>query len=150
MTGAILFLVALYIAFLALSMPDTYKATGMDPDTVAAENVRGQYQTFVRWAVFYMAANPAANGTFDWSDIVATPGVPQGVTLTNMPSNWTIVANGTSYVLCTEMPTGLSAAMLGEILDGQERVEKLVKSGDKYVIADPASATIATEAAKCP
>lgn len=136
---------------LVMSQTITLEATLTDTKDYAyyrAKNYTDKYRVFVRYAMEYMTANPTATGSIHWDTIRSGSNAPAPVASLNMPPSWRIVSDGATYSLCTEFPDDISAGALNKSLDGlTPKVNRV--SGNVFVIDDPASATLATEAAKC-
>lgn len=105
-----------------------------------------KYRTFVSVAHDYMRANPTFSGSAYWGTLSAK--APPSLLAVPMPADWKIIANGTSYVICTPMPSA-AVAELGKHLESGPYA--LLKANtNKLVVGKPEDAVAAQlEADKC-
>lgn len=144
----VLFLAALAAFGLIQSRALSGAAAPGSVKTAHIDNEFELYRKFVQHAVEYMMANPGANGTFYWSAIASGLKLPPSMANAGMPPDWRIVANGTSYVLCTEMRNDETPARIKRLI--AERPEQVNRVSSKWVVGDPVNHTeLTSEAAKC-
>lgn len=116
---------------------------------IYADNEVELYRLFALHAVSYMKVNPTASGSIYWPTIATTMKLPAALANTGMPSTWRIVANGSTYVLCTDMKKKETPARIAKLVM-EDRPERINRVSDKWVVGNPADATtLVTEAAKC-
>lgn len=137
---------AMFSVFQWSSVTDRFKPAAEKAAHIG--NEYDLYKIFVRHAVAYMKANPAASGTVYWPAIASSLALPPAMAGTGMPATWRIVSDGSTYVLCTEMKNEETPSYLSRTL--MERPEKLNRVNGKWVVGDPSNPTqLTTEAAKC-